>query len=166
MPCPLCGDECHCSGEQRRVRFHREKRSVHANGRQQERTFVIDPECSDTSEQQFAASLENSDAAERRPRFVISPPETENRRKTGNDAPVETGFRIMLASNGDDGSIWTPEKRADGGENRIIAVAEAAAPETESAAVATAEWQDPENEDSNWESGDEQLDGSSEGDWR
>jgi uncharacterized RDD family membrane protein YckC len=76
MACPRCGDVCRCDPETRfartRPRFQ-PRFEPDAEGEAQgvaTHEVWIDPEALDTSEQQFAASLEGSPLPSHRPRFV------------------------------------------------------------------------------------------------
>src|SRR5207249_1509494 len=105
MSCPLCGDECHCTpaGRTRLPRF----RPAGMQDRQfasqaADSTLLVDPEAFDSSEQQFAASMEASieeGAIERQsvPRFI---PESLTSRSEGSrsDQPPPADEQFLESS--------------------------------------------------------------------
>ncbi len=120
MACSLCGDVCRCnpatSPATTRSRFHSKfEPKVEAGNAFSEDAVLVDPEAGDTSEQQFAASLElerpdpprfvvdeNLSAAEQSETIVTEAPH----RTPGRDIPPEPVG--MTSSQGEDGQLLRP----------------------------------------------------------
>jgi uncharacterized RDD family membrane protein YckC len=88
MPCPLCGDVCHCMSDPRtpsrlRSRFRPEE-GANDSAALNRSSVLIDPEADDGSELKFAASL---DEVSTPPRFVVEQERTlQSARVMGNDS--------------------------------------------------------------------------------
>ncbi|PYX39519.1 MAG: hypothetical protein DMG75_00540 [Acidobacteria bacterium] len=116
MACSLCGDVCRCnpaaSPATTRSRFQpKPEPEVQAGGTLSEDTVLVDPDAADTSEQQFAASLELEQVD--LPRFVMDEngsvggqPEATVTEVPHSDAPQEFPEPVgMMSFDGEDRQV-------------------------------------------------------------
>jgi uncharacterized RDD family membrane protein YckC len=134
MSCPLCGDVCRCDPHHRsdkarpQFRPHFEPGDSGTNPGATD-AVLIDPEGFDASEQQFAASLEETPASFSRPRFVVDGPEAFSRTpaRTHDMEDERRNPEPFVAENAGNGPTDLRVKTSTHGESAAMRCAESVA---------------------------------------
>lgn len=115
MSCAICGDVCHCEPEVLRPLMRRETKPrfrPDAGAAQNSSANWIDPEAYDASEQQFAASLEES-APAAASHFVVEPEARESDQRSSVSRPArftepKAGEGLIAGRETEDGETEAP----------------------------------------------------------